>query len=154
LTSSNLAAAASSGPEEVVLIVEAAVLGLVFGSFATAAAYRIPRRESLSKGRSKCPHCGTTIRAVENIPVFSYLFLRGRCRHCGQRISPRYPLIELATGALFAMAAWKFGLSVEGIVYAAGQGQPPILKGVSFSVSPGEALSDRMFVGQGVMSPR
>jgi leader peptidase (prepilin peptidase) / N-methyltransferase len=118
LTSSNLAAAASSGPEEVILIVFAAVLGLIFGSFATASAYRIPRHEPISKGRSKCPHCGATIRAVENIPLFSYLFLRGRCRHCGHRISPRYPLIELATGALFALAAWKFGLSVEAIVYA------------------------------------
>jgi leader peptidase (prepilin peptidase)/N-methyltransferase len=117
LTSSNLAAA-TSGPEEVFLIVLAAILGLILGSFATAAAYRIPRREPLSKGRSKCPHCGATIRAVENVPVFSYLFLRGRCRHCGQRISARYPLIELATGALFAMAAWKFGLSVQAIVYA------------------------------------
>jgi leader peptidase (prepilin peptidase) / N-methyltransferase len=84
------------------------ILGLIFGSFATAAAYRIPRRESLSKGRSKCPHCGHEITALENIPVFSYVFLRGKCRHCGERISPRYPLTELATGILFALSAWKF----------------------------------------------
>jgi leader peptidase (prepilin peptidase) / N-methyltransferase len=118
LTSPNLAAAASSGPEETVLIVAAGILGLIFGSFAAAAAYRIPRREPIAKGRSRCPSCGTTITAIENIPLFSYLFLRGRCRHCGERISPRYPVIELVTGTLFALAAWKFGLSFQAIVYA------------------------------------
>jgi leader peptidase (prepilin peptidase) / N-methyltransferase len=84
------------------------ILGLIFGSFATAAAYRIPRREALSKGRSKCPHCGHEISALENIPVFSYIFLRGKCRHCGERISLRYPLTEAGTAILFALTAWKF----------------------------------------------
>lgn len=91
---------------------------MIFGSFATAAAYRIPTRESLG-GRSKCPNCGHTITALENVPVFSYLFLRGKCRHCGARISSRYPLIELATAGLFALAAWKFGLSVRAVAFAA-----------------------------------
>jgi leader peptidase (prepilin peptidase)/N-methyltransferase len=79
----------------------------------------VPKRESIVTGRSKCPSCGTTITAIENIPVFSYLFQRGRCRHCKARISPRYPLIELATGILFALAFWKFGLSLRAFVYAA-----------------------------------
>ncbi len=70
-------------------------------------------------GRSKCPSCGRTIRAGENIPVFSYLFLGGKCRGCGFRIPVRYPLIELVTGILFGLSAWKFGLSLETIVYAA-----------------------------------
>jgi leader peptidase (prepilin peptidase)/N-methyltransferase len=70
-------------------------------------------------GRSRCPHCDRTIRASENVPVLSYLLLRGRCRGCGTRISIRYPLIELATGALFALAAWKFELTVTAAVYAA-----------------------------------
>ena len=70
-------------------------------------------------GRSKCPNCGATITAIENVPVFSYLFLRGKCRHCGARISPRYPLIELATALLFALAAWKFGLSLRAFAFAA-----------------------------------
>ncbi|MQA98757.1 MAG: prepilin peptidase [Actinobacteria bacterium] len=95
----------------------AAVLGLIFGSFATAFAYRVPRRESLG-GRSKCPNCDTTIRAADNVPVISYLLLRGKCRNCGQVISPRYPLIELTSGALFALAAWKFGPTLTGITYA------------------------------------
>jgi leader peptidase (prepilin peptidase)/N-methyltransferase len=104
---------------EALLIVLAAMLGLIFGSFATVAAYRIPRRESIVTGRSKCPNCGHMITAAENIPVFSYITLRGRCKHCGTSISPRYPLIEIATAALFALSAWKFELSVEAFVYAA-----------------------------------
>jgi leader peptidase (prepilin peptidase) / N-methyltransferase len=97
----------------------AGVLGLIFGSFATVVAYRVPRRDSIVSGRSKCPSCGRTIGAVENIPVVSWIVLRGRCRHCGERISARYPLTELATGLLFALAAWRFGVTVTGVVYAA-----------------------------------
>ena len=100
-------------------VIAASVLGLIFGSFATAAAYRIPKRESIVTGRSKCPECGHVVSAVENVPVFSYLFLRGRCRHCGNRISPRYPVTELITGALFALAAWKFGVSLRAVAFAA-----------------------------------
>jgi leader peptidase (prepilin peptidase)/N-methyltransferase len=97
----------------------AGILGLIFGSFATATAYRIPRRESISKGRSKCPHCGHEITALENIPVFSYIFLRGKCRHCGERISPRYPLTELGTAVLFALSAWKFEATFGMIAFCA-----------------------------------
>ncbi|MEA2461625.1 MAG: leader peptidase (prepilin peptidase) / N-methyltransferase [Actinomycetota bacterium] len=94
------------------------ILGFIFGSFATVAAYRIPRKESLG-GRSKCPECGRMIPAWENIPVFGYLFLRGKCHGCGKRISIRYPLIELGTGLLFGLAAWKFGFTPEAFLYAA-----------------------------------
>jgi leader peptidase (prepilin peptidase) / N-methyltransferase len=90
------------------VVAAAVAFGLTFGSFATVAAHRIPRRESIVGGRSRCPSCGHTITAVENIPVVSYLVLRGRCRHCRASISPRYPIIELATGVLFALAAYKF----------------------------------------------
>ena len=100
------------------LVAAAAVLGLIFGSFGTVVAYRLPKRESVVAGRSKCPSCGHTISAFENIPFFSYVFLRGRCRNCGARISPTYPLIELATAVLFALAAAKFGWSVETFAYA------------------------------------
>ena len=96
----------------------AALLGLIFGSFATAVSYRVPRRESIVTGRSRCPQCGTVVTAVENVPVFSYVFLRGKCRHCGTRISPRYPLTELVTGILFALAVWKFGVSVRAVAFA------------------------------------
>ena len=100
------------------LVAATAALGLIFGSFGTVVAYRVPRGESVVTGRSKCPSCGHTITALENIPFFSYVFLRGRCRNCGVRISPRYPLIELATGVLFALAAAKFGWSIETFAYA------------------------------------
>lgn len=107
-----------TGPGLVFYVVAAGVLGLIFGSFATAVAYRVPRNESIASGRSKCPNCGNTITAIQNIPVFSYVVLRGKCKHCGTRISLRYPLIELATGALFLAAASKFGVSAEAVIYA------------------------------------
>lgn len=101
------------------LVTFTGILGLIFGSFGTVAAWRIPRRESIVTGRSHCPQCGAMITAIENVPVLSWLLLRGRCRHCGNPISPRYPLIELTTGILFALSAAKFGLSVETFVFAA-----------------------------------
>ncbi len=83
-------------------IVLAAVGGLILGSFLNVVAYRLPRGESLVHPRSRCPHCDTQLRAIDNIPVLSWLALRGRCHHCGAPISARYPLVELTTGALFA----------------------------------------------------
>src|SRR5436189_5633812 len=85
-----------------------AVFGLLVGSFLTVVTHRIPRRETVVAGRSKCPSCGATIRARDNVPVLSYLVLRGRCRACGARISPGYPLTELATALLAAGAALRF----------------------------------------------
>jgi leader peptidase (prepilin peptidase) / N-methyltransferase len=81
------------------------VLGLMAGSFATAVAHRVPRGMSIWGPRSVCPGCGTQIGARDNIPVFSWLLLRGRARCCGEPISPRYPLTELACGVLFAATA-------------------------------------------------
>jgi leader peptidase (prepilin peptidase) / N-methyltransferase len=83
----------------------AGLLGLLIGSFLSVVVERVPKRESLVGGRSRCPSCGATIRARDNIPVFSYLLLRGRCRACEARISLRYPALEIATGALFAAVA-------------------------------------------------
>jgi leader peptidase (prepilin peptidase) / N-methyltransferase len=80
----------------------AAVGGLIVGSFLNVVAYRLPRGESLVHPRSRCPSCGTQLRALDNIPVASWLALRGRCHHCGAPVSARYPLVELATGALYA----------------------------------------------------
>ena len=75
--------------------------GLAAGSFATAVAHRVPRGISVAFVRSQCPACGAQIAAYDNLPVFSWLLLRGRARCCGSRISPRYPLTELAVGLLF-----------------------------------------------------
>jgi leader peptidase (prepilin peptidase)/N-methyltransferase len=83
-------------------IILAALAGLIVGSFLNVVAYRLPRGESLARPRSRCPGCGTRLRAVDNIPVVSWLALRGRCHHCGAPISARYPLVELATAGLYA----------------------------------------------------
>ena len=79
--------------------------GLVFGSFLTVAIHRVPTGESLVRPRSRCPSCETPLRNVDNIPVVSWVALRGRCHACHARISPIYPLTELACGALFVAVA-------------------------------------------------
>jgi leader peptidase (prepilin peptidase) / N-methyltransferase len=83
--------------------------GMILGSFATVVAHRVPRGESIVMGRSQCPSCGATIAAYDNVPVLSWLVLRGHCRGCGERISPRYPLTELAMAALFAATVLILG---------------------------------------------
>lgn len=84
------------------------LFGLLIGSFLTVVAYRVPRGESVIGGRSHCPACGAQIAAYDNVPVASWLLLRGRGRCCGAPISPRYPLIELAVAALYATTALVF----------------------------------------------
>lgn len=86
-----------------------ALLGLCIGSFLNVVIARLPREESIVRPRSRCPRCGHSLPWYENIPVFSYLALRGRCRSCQQPISPRYPLVELLTGLLFLACLWRFG---------------------------------------------
>ena len=87
----------------------AAVMGAVFGSFLNVVAYRLPRGESLSRPRSRCPGCPTPIRPYDNVPVLSWLALRGRCRSCRTRISARYPLVEAGTGLLCALVVLAKG---------------------------------------------
>jgi leader peptidase (prepilin peptidase)/N-methyltransferase len=82
--------------------------GLAFGSFLTVAIARVPAGESLARPRSRCPACGEQIRSADNVPVLSWLLLRGRCRACKARISAVYPLTELATAGLFAATALTF----------------------------------------------
>ncbi len=85
-----------------IAVIAALVAGLLVGSFLNVVAHRLPRGESLVRPRSRCPQCGSQLRAIDNIPVVSWLALRGRCHHCGAPISARYPLVELVTGALYA----------------------------------------------------
>ena len=116
------------------LLLFCTLLGLTVGSFLNVVAHRLPimmqrdwdaqSREqlgidepaepleplTLSRPRSRCPHCGHRITALENIPVVSYLLLRGRCSECGQAISVRYPVVEAVTGLLSLVVAWHFGL--------------------------------------------
>ena len=114
------------------------VFGLIIGSFLNVVILRVPpllehdwrcqcqellqlnpdqddRPPGIVLTRSKCPDCGHLIRALENIPVLSYLVLRGRCAACKARISPRYPLIELTTAILFALTIWHFGPNLQGL---------------------------------------
>jgi leader peptidase (prepilin peptidase) / N-methyltransferase len=81
----------------------AGVIGAIFGSFLNVVAYRLPRGESLSRPRSRCPGCQTPIKPYDNVPVLSWLALRGRCRSCRAPISWRYPFVEAATGLLCAL---------------------------------------------------
>ncbi len=80
----------------------AAAVGAIFGSFLNVVAYRLPRGESLARPRSRCPQCQTPIKPYDNVPVLSWLALRGRCRSCRAPISARYPLVEAMTGLLCA----------------------------------------------------
>ena len=93
------------------------VLGLVVGSFLNVCIYRIPKGISTCSGRSMCPACGSMIHGYDNIPLLSYLILRGRCRSCGARISPRYPLVELLTGGCFLLCGMTWGLSAETVIF-------------------------------------
>jgi len=119
--------------EPTVFIVVSVIFGLMIGSFLNVVIYRLPKmmerewhkgcqelqgieaepapRFNLATPRSACPACGHQISAVENIPIFSYLFLRGKCKGCHTKISLRYPLIEALTGLLLGLVTWKFGYS-------------------------------------------
>lgn len=93
------------------------LFGLLIGSFLNVVIWRVPRGESVISPASHCPGCDREIGARDNVPVLSWLLLRGRCRHCGTRISARYPLVELGTGVLFAVVAWHFGPHVVVLPY-------------------------------------
>jgi leader peptidase (prepilin peptidase)/N-methyltransferase len=115
----------------------AGIFGLLVGSFLNVVIHRLPKmmerewqaqcaelngqtaeptlRYNLMVPRSACPHCGHAIGAAENIPVLSYLFLRGKCKGCGAAISPRYPVVEAISGILSAFAAWHFGFGLPGL---------------------------------------
>lgn len=91
------------------LVLTCGLLGLIFGSFANVCVYRIPRHESVVFPGSHCPQCGHDIDWYDNIPILSWLWLKGQCRHCGGAISWRYPLLELVMGLSWAAMAWHFG---------------------------------------------
>ena len=87
-------------------------LGLVFGSFLNVCIYRMPLGLSVVHPGSACPHCGKAVRFYDNVPVLSWILLRGRCRQCSGRITPRYAVVELITGGLFVLCYAHFGLTV------------------------------------------
>ena len=90
---------------ETVVVGFVAVFGAMLGSFLNVCVWRLPRGESVILPASHCPGCGKPIAWYDNVPVLSYLALRGRCRHCGMRISFQYPLVELVVGCIWAGSA-------------------------------------------------
>lgn len=93
----------------------AALFGAIVGSFLNVCIVRLPAEQSVVHPPSRCPKCGQGIVWYDNIPMVSWLLLRGRCRGCAEPISPLYPLVELANAAIWALAAWHFGASLEAL---------------------------------------
>ncbi len=93
------------------------IFGICIGSFLNVCIYRLPASKSIVHPRSMCSNCGTPIASYDNIPILSYLWLKGRCRHCRTKFSLRYPMVELL-GGLFALGTYlKFGLTLEALIY-------------------------------------
>ena len=95
------------------VVLMSALLGLLIGSFLNVVIGRVPAGESVVQPASHCPKCGTTLRAIDNIPVVSWFVLRARCRTCGVRISAQYPAVEAGTSVLFALVAWRVGAHAD-----------------------------------------
>lgn len=94
------------------------ILGMIIGSFLTVCVHRIPKGQSIVTPRSKCPQCEAHIHWYDNIPLVSFLCLRGRCRNCHTRIWPRYPIIELVNGLGYLLMVWRFGITWPTVIYA------------------------------------
>jgi leader peptidase (prepilin peptidase)/N-methyltransferase len=105
-------------PSPLLLDVYAALFGLIAGSYLNVVIHRLPRGVSTVAPRSACPACGAAIRARDNLPLVSFLLLRGRCRACGAPIGWRYPLVELATALLWVACMERFGLTLAGLAAA------------------------------------
>lgn len=99
-------------------IVLVGLLGLAIGSFLNAVIYRIPRKKLVRKGRSICPHCEAQLKWFHNIPLLSYVMLRGKCAFCKKPIAFRYPLVELVNVLLYLYFFWQFGLTYNFFVFA------------------------------------
>jgi len=93
------------------------LFGLCIGSFLNVCIYRIPESKSIVRPRSMCPNCGTLIRFYDNIPILSYLILKGKCRHCDASISFRYPVIEFLSGLFAVGVSLKYGITLEAAIY-------------------------------------
>ena len=159
----HLAGASPRGPVTALSV----IFGLFIGSFLNVVIYRVPRGLSVVQPRSFCPGCHTPIRPADNIPVLSWLVLRGRCRRCGTSISVRYPAVELATGLLFGATAWALGgrwgvpgmcalaATVLVLVLVVSEGSPPpasialVGSGVGVALLSAAAVADRAVVAPG-----
>lgn len=101
------------------LLVIAAVLGACMGSFMNCLAWRLVAGESVLSGRSRCPSCNAQLTALDLVPIVSWVALRGRCRHCKEKVSPRYLIVEIVMAAVFVLLALQYGFTVQTLAYAA-----------------------------------
>ena len=97
---------------EILIYILIFILGITIGSFLNVCIYRIPAGLSVVRPPSRCPSCETRLKPLDLVPIFSWIFLKGRCRYCGEKISPRYMLVELLTGILFILAFQSFGFTL------------------------------------------
>ncbi|MBN2062270.1 MAG: prepilin peptidase [Deltaproteobacteria bacterium] len=102
-----------------VMMISSLVFGLILGSFLNVCIHRIPLRKSIISPPSSCPQCGNRIKYYDNIPLLSYLILRGKCRYCGQSISLRYPVVELISGLLSLSLFLRYGFSFQYFAFLA-----------------------------------
>lgn len=93
------------------------IIGSLFGSFYTLAVYRIPKRQDITHTHSYCPNCNHKLGLLDLFPIFSYIFLGGKCRYCKEKIRPRYLILEVLSGSLFVVIAYFMGLSLETLNY-------------------------------------
>ncbi|GAH52038.1 unnamed protein product, partial [marine sediment metagenome] len=93
------------------------ILGLIVGSFSNVCIYRIPINESIIYPASHCPKCRSSIKPIDNIPLLSYILLKGRCRNCGSRISIQYPVVEFLTGIIYILIFLIYGLTLQSLIY-------------------------------------
>jgi leader peptidase (prepilin peptidase)/N-methyltransferase len=100
--------------KEPIVLVITFLFGIMIGSFLNVVIYRLPRNKSIVRPGSSCPKCGGRINFYDNIPLFSYVILGGKCRHCGAPISVRYPFVELLAGILAVLAIYRYGLGAAG----------------------------------------
>lgn len=91
--------------------------GIIIGSFLNVCIYRIPKKENIATTRSHCMSCGYQLKWYDLVPLFSYLVLGGKCRICGSKISVQYPAIEALNGGLYLLAFWRYGLSIDSLLY-------------------------------------
>ncbi len=102
---------------EYILLIYIFIIGIIFGSFFNVCIFRIPNNQSISNPPSHCYNCNTRLKSLDLVPILSWLFLKGKCRYCGQKVSLRYPLIELLTGVLFIIIYNIYGLNFITINY-------------------------------------
>ena len=105
-------------PEQIIFYIIIFLYGIVIGSFLNVCIYRLPKKENIAKVRSHCMNCGYQLKWYDLVPLFSYLFLRGRCRNCKEKISIQYPIIEALNGVLYCIIFAEYGFSIETLLYA------------------------------------